>query len=127
MIFLSNQYKEEWKSLVQEVRNFLQLEVRYVALDATERVASLLAQFVLIVVMFFFGFLVLLAGAFSGAFWLGDLLGSLAAGFLVVGFILLLLLLLVYANRMNWIFLPIMRIITSILLKKGEEDADDAE
>lgn len=127
MIFLSNSYKEEWKSLLQEVRNFLRLEVRYVALDATERVALLLGELILFLVMFFFGFLVLLTGAFSGAYWLGTLLGSLAAGFLVMSLLLLLLLLLVYVNRMNWIFLPVMRMITNILLKKGEEDANDAE
>lgn len=126
MIFLSNQYKEEWKALLQEVKNFLQLEARYMALDATERLALLLGQLVLFLVLFFFGFLVLLAGAFAGGFWLGSLLGSQAAGFLVMGVILFLILLLVYANRMNWIFLPVMRTITSILLKK-EEDADDAE
>lgn len=113
--------------MLQEAKHYLQLEARFVALDATEKAAVLLGKLLLLIVLLFFGFLVLLTGAFACAFWLGNLMGSLAAGFLVVCVLMIFLLLLVYANRMQWIFLPVMSMITAILLKKKEEDTDDAE
>ncbi|MBQ0090069.1 MAG: hypothetical protein KBT27_12150 [Prevotellaceae bacterium] len=111
--------------MLQEVKRYLQLEARFVALDATEKVAILLGKLLLIIVLLFFGFLVLLTGAFALAFWIGTLAGSQALGFLFVCLLMLALLLMVYAHRMQWIFMPVMSMITTVLLKKKEEDDPD--
>lgn len=127
MIFLSKEYTKEWHSMLQEVKRFLQLEARFVALDATEKLAILLGKLLLIIVLLFFGFLVLLTGAFAVAFWIGTMIGSQALGFLFVCLLMLALLLMVYAHRMQWVFMPVLSMITTILLKKKEDEQHDAD
>ena len=113
--------------MLQEVKRFLQLEARFVALDATEKLAILLGKLLLIIVLLFFGFLVLLTGAFAVAFWIGTMIGSQALGFLFVRLLMLALLLMVYAHRMQWVFMPVLSMITTILLKKKEDEQNDAD
>lgn len=126
MNLFSRKYTEEWRELLLELKRFFALEARYLALDATEKAALLLGAVLLILIAIFLGFLVLLTGAFALSFWLGDMMGSLALGFLLVSLSLFLLLLVVLCNKQRWIILPLVKLFASILLKRDTNSSHAA-
>ncbi len=71
--------------LREDISTYLQLKYKLLKLNATERVAKLIAilsQGIILILLFFFTILFLFLAL---GFFLGDCLGSTALGFLIVG------------------------------------------
>ena len=69
----------------------------------------------LVLTLILVGSLVLLFGSFAMAYWLGNLTGSTTLGFGIIAAVLVLIAVVVYANRMSWIVLPTTRFMVSLL------------
>ena len=119
---------QDLQALTEEVKRYLQLQKRYFALDAVEKVTRLLSAVAVAVVCLMLGAMVLFFTLYAFAEWAGTLLGSAAAGFLIVAVLLLALATVFYTHRQQWVVQPLARLMAGLFLddeNEGEEDSDE--
>lgn len=110
--------------ITQEVKHYLQLQKRYMALDAVEKVTRLLSAVAVAVVCLILGAMILFFTLYALAEWIGALLGSAAAGFLVVAIILLVMAMVFFSHRQQWVVQPLARLMAGLFLE-GEEEEEE--
>ncbi len=119
---------QDLHTLTEEVRRYLRLQKRYLALDAVEKVTRLLSAVAVAVVCLMLGAMVLFFALYALAEWAGSLLGSTAAGFLIVAVLLMVLAIVFYCHRQQWVVQPLARLMAGLFLdgeEEGEEDCDE--
>lgn len=116
MLFSNEQTTAQMSQLFEEARQWWGLQKQFVSLHATEVLTRLFAAIALWGILILVGSMVLLFGSFALAYWLGEMLNSTMLGFGIIALVLLLAVMLVYANRRNWILLPITRFMVSLLV-----------
>ncbi len=114
MLFNNEQTTEQITSLFTEARNYWQLQRKNLSLETSEVLSKLLSAVALWALVILIGALVLLFGSFAVAYLLGNLLGSQVWGFTIIAVVLLLLVMLIYANRRAWIVVPIGKFVIGI-------------
>jgi hypothetical protein len=67
------------------------------------------------------GLFFLLFSSLALAFWLGNLVGSVALGFLIVAVIYAVIGSIAYANRRKWLFLPLMNKFLKMLYRNQDD------
>lgn len=110
--------------LKEDISTYVRLKYKLLRLNATERIAKLIAILshgVILVLLVFFTVLFLFLAL---GFFLGEVLGSTALGFLIVGGIYLLLTVIAVAGR-NRIQEKIINIIISALWANEDESDED--
>lgn len=115
MLFANEQMTSQMGALLEEGRQYWNLQKKYLGLHTAEVLTRLLSRIALVLILILTGSLVLLFGSFALAFWLGALLDSTTLGFCIIAGLLLLLAFVVYANRVNWIVAPTTRFLVSLL------------
>lgn len=111
--------------IVAGVKRYLGLQREYVMLSFVEKLTILLtALFVWGVVMLIL-LLCLLFASLSVSSWISELMGSEPLGYAFMALVLLLLCLLIYANRKRWIAGPIASFLVAALLSDKDKDSDD--
>lgn len=115
MLFANEQMTSQMGALLEEGRQYWNLQKKYLGLHTAEVLTRLLSRIALVLILILTGSLVLLFGSFALAFWLGTLLDSTTLGFCIIAGLLLLLAFVVYANRVNWIVAPTTRFLVSLL------------
>ena len=111
--------------ITQEVKHYLQLQKRYMALDAVEKVTRLLSAVAVAVVCLILGAMILFFTLYALAEWIGALLGSAAAGFLVVAIILLVMAMVFFSHRQQWVVQPLARLMAGLFLEGEEEEEEE--
>lgn len=101
--------------LFDEAKRYWELQKQHLSLNSVEILTRLFSTLVLVLILILVGSLVLLFGSFALAYWLGELLDSMLLGFGIIACILLLLALMVYANRRSWIVRPTTQFMVSLL------------
>lgn len=119
-MFSSEKKIEAINGLVQEVKHYLELQKEYAKLNTAEKGTIVAATLLIIMVCILLGGIALLLAMFAGAYYLGDLLNNLPAGFGIMAGSMLLLLLLFYMNRKRWITEPIARFMSRTLLTEQD-------
>lgn len=114
-------------TLAEEVKHYLRLQKRYLALDAVEKVTRLLSAVAVAVVCLMLGAMVLFFALYALAEWAGTLLGSTAAGFLMVAVLLMLLAVVFYSHRQQWVVQPLARLMAALFLDEEEEEEEVAD
>lgn len=109
-------------ALSQEVKHYLHLQKRYLALDAVEKVTRLLSAVAVAVVCLILGAMILFFTLYALAEWIGTLLGSTAAGFLIVAILLLIMALVFFSHRQQWVVQPMARLMAELFLDNDEEE-----
>lgn len=104
--------QELWK----ELKKFLNFEIDYIKLTATEKLTIILSSIAVIAVVIILGGLALFYLSFSFAYLLAGWTGSLSGSFLIVSGIILFVLLIILMFRRNWILNPISRFISKLFL-----------
>ena len=97
-------------AITQEVKHYLQLQKRYMALDA---------------VCLILGAMILFFTLYALAEWIGALLGSVAAGFLIVAIILLVMAMVFFSHRQQWVVQPLARLMAGLFLEGEEEEEEE--
>ena len=115
MILTNEETTSRVSRLLEESKRYLLLQKDYLGLHATEILIKLFSTVALWAILILVGFTVLLFASFALAFWIGDLTGSSVLGFTVITVVLLMIVLLVYANRTSWIVIPTTRFIAGLL------------
>lgn len=118
MLFSNEQTTAQMSQLFGEARQWWELQKQYLSLHGTEILTRLFSAIALWAILILVGAMVLLFGSFALAFWLGDLLGSTMLGFGIIAVVLLLAVMLVWANKRSWIVLPITRFMVSLLVSE---------
>ena len=115
MLFANDRMTSQMGQLFEEGKQYWNLQKKYLGLHTAEVLTRLLSTLALVLVLVLIGSLVLLFGSFAIAFWLGELLDSSLLGFGIIAAVLLLVALLIYANRINWIVRPTTRFMVGLL------------
>ncbi len=126
MFFENAQTTEQITSLFNEARNYWQLQRKNISLETGEVLSKLLSAMTLWALIILVGALVLLFGSFAIAYLLGNLLGSQVWGFTIITAVLLLLMVLIYANRKAWIVVPIGKFIIGIFASQLSAQTSEA-
>lgn len=124
MLFESDQLTRRLHSLFDEVKRYFLLEKRYLGLQLVDALTELIAAIALWAVVILIGSCALLFGGIALSVWLGSLLDSMLAGFLIVTVAQLLLGVLVYSQRKKWIVEPTARFLFRIFLGKLSDTPD---
>lgn len=106
--------KNAFETLAENVREYVEVRVKLFLLDVQEKLVEIVASIALFLIVGLLATLVFVFGSIGLALLIGKWIGSYFAGFFIMAAANILLLLLVRANAMRWIKLPIM----NFLLKK---------
>lgn len=111
-------YTGQVHSLIAEVKRYLELEKRYIAMDAADKMTVLLSAVATGAVCFVIVAMVLFFVLMATALWVGQVAGNIAIGFLAMSLVLLLLLVLFWMKRKDWIVQPLARLMVSLFVRE---------
>ena len=118
----AGKYTEDIREIILEVKHYLNLQKKYLAIDAAEKTTIILSAVAIAAICILLGAIILLLGTFALAYWIGDLLNSLPLGFLAMACIVTLLFILFYCKRKAWIIQPLARMMAQLFVENNEED-----
>lgn len=96
--------KTKTRNLTEHVTDLLDSYYKLAAVTATEKATSIGSGILGGTIVFILGFFIMLFGGFALAWWLGDLVESRAAGFLLVCGFFLVLMIILFAIRKKIVF-----------------------
>lgn len=114
-MFSNDQNIELIAKFIEESKQWFDLKVKYTRLSTVDKVVRVITSLILIMVLSVILILFLTFLSFALAHFIGDQLGSLPLGFLCVGLVYLLLLVLVILARHALIERPLVRFLISII------------
>ncbi len=109
-------YTENIRSLFSEVKTYLELQKKYIAMDTADKLITILSTVFIAAICLVFGAIILFFSMFALAYWLGQLVDSIAIGFLIIAVVNLLLIITFYRNRRQWVILPLAKFIISLFM-----------
>ena len=115
-------YTEDIREIILEVKHYLKLQKKYIAVDAAEKTTVILSAVAIAPICILLGAIILLFCTFALAYWIGDLLNSLPLGFLSMALVITLLLFLFYCKRKAWIIQPLARMMAQLFVENNEEE-----
>ena len=121
----TGKYTEDIREIILEVKHYLNLQKKYLAIDAAEKATIILSAVAIAAICILLGTIILLFCTFALAYWIGDLLNSLPLGFLTMACIVVLLLLLFYCKRKAWIIQPLARMMAQLFAENNEEEEEE--
>lgn len=126
---MSNQKdtKQTIIDLVTEAKNYYGLQKQYLRVTAAEQMTKVLSQLIIVMTLAVVGFVVFIFAGLALVHYAAALTGNLPLCFALYALLLLLVLVVFYANRRKWIILPIARLMTETFLPDVEEDNERKE
>lgn len=109
--------KEEQDSIVDQVEQYVKTATELYTLKITEKVSTVLASVFSKLIIGSFVFVVIFMLTMGLSFWVGELMGHIYLGFLIVGGVAGIITLILYVRRYTMIKKPIMNSIISQILK----------
>ena len=109
------------EELVAEIKNYFELQKKYVGLECVSKLVILLSALILGMIMFLIGTVAFILTAFCMSSLVGDLTGSLTLGYASVAAFFVVLAIVVYVNRSRWITTPIVNFLGNLFLS-GNND-----
>lgn len=113
----SDKNVETIAQLIEVLKHYLGLQKEYIKLDAIDKVVRLLTATALAIIFFLMVIAVMQFLSFAVAYWLSHYIGLASAFFVVTGFHVGLMLLLIIF-RHSWIERPLVRFLANLLLSK---------
>jgi len=96
--------KEKTADLADHVEDLATTFYKLTVVKITQKVTTVASNLLLVLSIAVFGFLIILFGGVALAFWLGDLVGSRAGGFLITAGFFVIVLLIIAAIRKKIVF-----------------------
>lgn len=118
----TGKYTEEFKEIILEAKHYLNLQKKYLAIDAAEKTTVILSAVAIAAICILLGGIILFFSTFALAYWIGDLLNSIPLGFLTMAIIIASLLLLFYCKRNAWVIQPLARMAAKLFVENNEEE-----
>ena len=107
-------------SLLKDVKKYIDLNIDYLKVVGTEKLAIILSSIAVVAAVMILGGIAIFYISFSGVYLIEAWVGSESLAYLIVGFIMLILLAIVYALRMKLIVNPIARFVSKLFLDKSK-------
>ena len=124
---LSGKYTKSFQTLFTEVKCYLELQKKYIAMETAEKLTILLSTVAIAVTCLTLGAMILFFTSFALAYWIGEAVGSLAFGFAVIGIALALLLILFYCKRGKWVIQPLARFVISVFAGTDNTEKEEGK
>ncbi len=119
---------EEFRKLFLLLKEYIEKQKEDMTLGAVESLTKVLSALIVGAILFSFGCLVLLLACIALAFLIGGYAGSHSIGFAVMSGIILLVVLMFWFNRKQWVVQPIAKLMVSTLLSQQKsEDKENVE
>jgi ABC-type multidrug transport system fused ATPase/permease subunit len=96
------------EELAIHIKNYIQTEIEIIKLNFAEKVSKILSNFLAIIILIWVLLLSILFASISLAFFIGERLGKMSIGFLVVSLIYLLIAMVSWYLRERLIRIPIL-------------------
>ena len=113
-MFANDKSIDNLESLFKEVRKYIELQGQYVKLDLVEKLTILLSTLILILIIIILSMMALFYFSFMLVYALAPLVGSLIGGYAIIGGVVLLLAILIYRMRKQWIFQPMVHFLARL-------------
>jgi hypothetical protein len=120
-----NSLSAQIMKLYEQVKVYLDLKIGYIKINLAGDLIRFFSSLVLLMVIFFFGFFVLVFGSFAFAYWFGEMTGKWSLGFLIIAGFYLLLAVLIYVFRKSIIVRPFTNLIISQMDLDKFNDSED--
>ena len=121
-MFSNDQNIEYIAQFVEEVKRWFDLRTKYTRLTVVDKIVRIITSLILIMAISVILVLFLFFVSYAAANFLGKVFESVPLGFLLVGCVYLLLLIIVYNARHALIERPLVRFLMSILAEELAED-----
>ena len=121
-MFSNDQNIEYIAQFVEEVKRWFDLRTKYTRLTVVDKIVRIITSLILIMAISVILVLFLFFVSYAAANFLGQVFESVPLGFLLVGCVYLLLLIIVYNARHALIERPLVRFLMSILAEELAED-----
>ena len=121
-MFSNDQNIEYIAQFVEEVKRWFDLRTKYTRLTVVDKIVRIITSLILLLVISVILVLFLFFVSYAAANFLGKVFESVPLGFLCVGCVYLLLLIIVYNARHALIERPLVRFLMSILAEDLVED-----
>jgi hypothetical protein len=108
---------ESIRELIDKSKDYLETKIELTKLKTVDRSADVLSTVIVMVAMIFLGSLFIIFISIAAALVLGKWLGAWYYGFLIIGGVYALILLLIYVQREKWIKTPIANGLINKMLK----------
>jgi energy-coupling factor transporter transmembrane protein EcfT len=120
-------YTDNFQALWTEVKNYLELQKRYIKLDTAEKLTVFFSAVATATVCLTLVAMALFFLLFALATLIGQAMEELWLGYLIMGAFLLLLMMVVYLKRKQWIIQPLSRLIVGLFINEEEEEEEEEE
>jgi hypothetical protein len=117
-----NSIHDNFSSLTENVKDYINLRVEYVKLLLTEKIAKLASFFLISVIFFILAMFLILFISFAFVFWFGEEIGPMYLGALIVVAFYILIGVLIYSMRHQWFFNPLVKQLAKILMEEEEDE-----
>ncbi len=115
-MFANDKSIDNLQDLFKEFRKYLELQGQYLRLEAIENLTILLSTLILIFILVTVGVMALFYFSFMLVYVLATAVGSLIAGYAIVGILLIAVALLIYRFRVPLIFQPMVNFLARLFL-----------
>lgn len=117
--------KSSIQRIISRIKRYVGLQREYVMLSFAEKLTVLLTALIVGAVMMLVFSLALIFLSLAVCSWLSDVLGSKVYGYGIVALFYLVLGLIVYVKRRNWIANPIASVLVTMLLGEKHHETDE--
>lgn len=117
---------EEFKEIFLLIKDYIQKQKENITLGATENAIKLFYVASMGLIVFMLSSIILLLASFALAFWINDITGSNIIGFGSLAGAILVLTLLLWFKRKQWVLQPIARMIVRILLDNTPTETNNS-
>ena len=118
----TGKYTEDIREIILEIKHYLNLQKKYLAIDAAEKATAILSAVAIAAICILLSSTILLFCTFALAYWIGDLLNSLPLGFAAMAIVVALVLILFYRKRKAWVIQPLARMMAQLFVDNNEEE-----
>jgi hypothetical protein len=114
----SNRISDNFSSLTENVKDYVNLRIDYIKLLLTEKIAKLASFFLISVIFFILAMFLVLFISFAFVFWFGEEVGPAYIGALIVVAFYIIIGLLIYGMRHRIFINPLVKRLAKILMEE---------
>ena len=117
----SGKLSDNFTSLTENVKDYIDLRIDYLKLILTEKLSRLTAFFLIAVIFFILAMFLLLFLSLSFVFWFGEVTGASWLGALIITAVYVVGGLVIYLMRYKMFINPLVTHLTKILMEDSDE------
>ena len=115
-MFSSNKNIEAIEKIIIEVKQYFDLQKKYVLLDLTSKMTIILSALILSIILFLIGMMIILFIGIAGGSLLGQWFDNLAIGYGLIALFFIIIAIIIYAKRNKWITTPLTHFFAKLLI-----------